>query len=836
MKHPQAWRVSIAALSLMCAAQARSQQPPTQYQYDAQGNLTQTQDPYGRTTQQSYDALDRLKQQVLPKPQSSATQPTIAYGYDGLTARVLSISDARQNSTGLKLDGLSDFTLISPDTWITSWMVNEVGQTDYQLNGLNVSMYVDMRDSLGRPTWVTYTDENTGKVVGRKLLTYDEFSTVSGEENYGRGHLTNVVEYEGSSTTVASSLSWRYDQWGRVSRRCQYWGGVSTGGAKACVDTDSVVYRWGGSSGSGAGRLSGLTYPSGRQVDYQYDSLGRISGVTTTAPTSTSAAAVISAVSYTPQGVGEHALAGWTFGSAQDSQSYSRTYDASARTSSFTLGKGAAGMVDAQASYTLQYDDQTGNLTIEGHTATGTPLQAQYTYDGLSRLISATLPGGSVYSYDYDLNGNRTLKSIGVTTTTYSYASGNNKLSSVQSGQAQAQTVGADIVGNITQDPAAAVGSSVTYSYTGRTDSPYGRMVKSQGPGAQWTYLHNFLEQRIRKSGATYTPSGGNALSPQAYVGSTDVLFYYDDEGHLLAEHDANSKKVLREYIWLGDIPVGVIAGSTPTQAVASDNAATLYYVHTDHLNTPRLITDAAGAQRWSWDMLTAEPFGASAPNEAPQGQAQAQQFSFNLRFPGQYFDKETATVYNHHRSYNPETGRYLQSDPIGLAGGLNTYAYVGGNPLSYTDPKGLNPVAIGALPCAANPIACAAAGAAVCWSIPACREKLIKGGKAICDAVSGPIFNDGDKDPSTPTGQRGSPIEVKPGTNQPGYIDGRDYTGHALDRMQGRGVPPSAVEEAIRNGRASPGNQPGTTVHTGSDGVTVVTGDRGQVITVIPR
>ena len=108
-------------------------------------------------------------------------------------------------------------------------------------------------------------------------------------------------------------------------------------------------------------------------------------------------------------------------------------------------------------------------------------------------------------------------------------------------------------------------------------------------------------------------------------------------------------------------------------------------------------------------------------------------------------------------------------------------------------------------------------------------------------NVFGGPIFsengaNSGDKHPSTPTGQRGSPIEVKPGTNEPTSIGGRNYTGHALDRMQGRCVPPSAVEDAIRNGTRSPGNQTGTTVHTGSNGVTVVIGNGGRGISVIPR
>ena len=86
----------------------------------------------------------------------------------------------------------------------------------------------------------------------------------------------------------------------------------------------------------------------------------------------------------------------------------------------------------------------------------------------------------------------------------------------------------------------------------------------------------------------------------------------------------------------------------------------------------------------WSWE---SEAFGNSLPDQNPSGLGE---FVFNLRFPGQYYDAETGLHYNMARSYNPKTGRYDENDPIGLAGGINTYGYAGDNPLRYIDPLGL--------------------------------------------------------------------------------------------------------------------------------------------------
>jgi len=88
----------------------------------------------------------------------------------------------------------------------------------------------------------------------------------------------------------------------------------------------------------------------------------------------------------------------------------------------------------------------------------------------------------------------------------------------------------------------------------------------------------------------------------------------------------------------------------------------------------------------WRWDQQ--EPFGDAAPNEDPDGNSVT--FSFPVRFAGQYADSEALLSYNKRRNYNPSDGRYVESDPVGLRGGLNTYLYVDARPLSNIDPLGL--------------------------------------------------------------------------------------------------------------------------------------------------
>jgi RHS repeat-associated protein len=151
----------------------------------------------------------------------------------------------------------------------------------------------------------------------------------------------------------------------------------------------------------------------------------------------------------------------------------------------------------------------------------------------------------------------------------------------------------------------------------------------------------------------------------------------YNSAGQILNyETISGTTTTSTDIVWLDNVPIGVVRGGV------------LYAVEADHLGTPRNIYDfTTKAKIWTWP-LGADAFGETAPNQDPD--ANSVQFVFDLRFSGQLFDSESGLSYNMNRYYESGTGRYAQSDPIGLAGGVSTYGYVGGNPFKYSDPLGL--------------------------------------------------------------------------------------------------------------------------------------------------
>ena len=178
------------------------------------------------------------------------------------------------------------------------------------------------------------------------------------------------------------------------------------------------------------------------------------------------------------------------------------------------------------------------------------------------------------------------------------------------------------------------------------------------------------LTQSTASASGSKRPSRGQHRGGATTQIST--LFVYDEQGQLIGEYKGNAATIT-ETVYLGKQPVAALKPSAT------------YYIHSDHLNTPRVITNSANIIIWRWN---SDAFGSTTANEDPD--ANGARFNYNLRFPGQYFDQESGLHYNYFRDYDPVTGRYVQSDPIGLDGGINTYAYVGGNPISFIDPYGL--------------------------------------------------------------------------------------------------------------------------------------------------
>lgn len=137
---------------------------------------------------------------------------------------------------------------------------------------------------------------------------------------------------------------------------------------------------------------------------------------------------------------------------------------------------------------------------------------------------------------------------------------------------------------------------------------------------------------------------------------------------------------------------LGAVTTSAAVSITIGARSPKIYFVHNDALGTPRLMADAAKKTVWRWDQD--EPFGDSRPNEDPD--ADGAEVVMNVRLPGQYYDVETGLSANGFRDYDGRLGRYIESDPIGLRGGMNPFGYVGAQPLTLADPLGLQAIPIG--------------------------------------------------------------------------------------------------------------------------------------------
>jgi RHS repeat-associated protein len=301
---------------------------------------------------------------------------------------------------------------------------------------------------------------------------------------------------------------------------------------------------------------------------------------------------------------------------------------------------GVANSSGSIAQFAYAYDDA---LNVD--TVTDNDGLHDYGYDGLNRLTTATHPAPSGLptseGYTYTAVGNRK-----DTANPTAWTFDNNHRITASPGL----TYTFDADGNL-----ATRSDSVTTTHDARN-----RLTQFVKGAVTSNYLYDYSGRRVKKT-----------------VGGT-ATWYWWDSVRLISEHDAAGARQKRYGYWP--------AGFAPAQV--QDTAGT-YFVHADHLDTPRALTNSSGQIVWRSKISA---YGTAVVQEDVDGNSVP--VVFNFRFPGQYSDAESGMHYNFMRHYDASIGRYVQSDPIGLLGGINTYLYAGADPISRIDPEGLKPPA----------------------------------------------------------------------------------------------------------------------------------------------
>lgn len=595
------------------------------YTLDAAGNRTkeETFDPSSYLVRLQHRAFNTLNQLWKEIGSANTTAVTTTFGYDD-NGNQTSIAAPLSRNTANLYDELNRLKQITDPT-------SGVTQFGYDAND-NLTSVTDPRSKV-----TSYVYNGFGDL---KQLTSPDTGVTNNVYDTG-GNLSTSTDARGKTGTRSYDALNRSTQLSYPDQTITYTydTGTNNKGRLMQVTDGSGSTSWTYTSlGRVASRTQVMSGVS-KAVGYGYNTDGQLTTLTTPsgqtitysyannriAGITINSTTLLSSVLYDPFGP----VRQWTWGNASLAV---REFDQD----------GNIDQIDSAGLKTYAQDDA---FRITGITDTvSSALSWSYGYDLNDRLNSASKTGQS-QSWTYDANGNR-LTQGGSTSSTYTISSSSNRLSSVSGALSRTYTY--DVTGNTT----GYAGFTFGYNDAGRLTSVSGSATASYG--------HNALGQRVKKT-----------------AGGVTTYFVYDEVGHLIGEYDG-SGALIQETVWMSGIPVATLR--------PNGGGMSIYYIHTDHLNTPRRISRPSDDLIvWRWD---SDPFGSDSSNQDPDGDAT--QFTYQLRFPGQYFDAEMGLNYNYFRDYDPIVARYTQSDPIGLQGGANTYIYAFGAPVMHSDSTGL--------------------------------------------------------------------------------------------------------------------------------------------------
>jgi RHS repeat-associated protein len=694
------------------------------YGYDIQGNINQVWDADNNLTQYAHDDLGRLTQIT------NALNEQTLYSYIG--TRLTQVEVGHTTADG---EGQVSRMNYTPEGWLASleekddadaWQTVLTNTYDSAGNRLTTSDAQNRTmsyqyDLLGR--MVSATDP-LSKTTG---YSYDMFNNrVSVMDANGNETRTvyddadRAIEIEQLGTTPPTATMFTYDAAGNLLTVTDAANHTTTFTVDSLSRVTAITQPLGQivqKFYDSRDRLDYQVNARGNKIDYSYapwgslDSISYYAGVSSPTPDRT--------VSYSYDNALN--LISVADDSIQAGPLYTYTYDAMNRLDVTTIAYIPGG------NRTQNYDyDRYGNIKADTLTD-GTPFPVTYSYDKRNRLASAVLPGNRNFAFTYYPSGEvqQTTYPNGVTTSYVYEANGPVQSITVAgtSGAIEQFSYSYDNVGKVTTETDSAGQYDFTYDGLDRLTQAvypaatglaiehyvYDSVGNREDPSDAALYGYDNNNRITRSPGLTYSFDNDGNMTGR----SDGAILSYDKDNRMVQftqgttvasyKYDPMGRRILKTvngtstwFLWDGaDLLAEFNDTGTRTKGYAylpddhepvqMQDANGTYYVHGDHLRTPRLVSDDSQQTVWS---SVEEAFGKATVNENPDGNANL--VILNQRLTGQYFDAESGYHYNSNRYLDPAIGRYLESDPIGLKGGLNAYTFVRNNPVNLTDPEGL--------------------------------------------------------------------------------------------------------------------------------------------------